>query len=234
MLSQIDHDILLRLNSITVYNNLFLEIFYAIGFNPLIRGFPILFPLTVLWFYDNCDKRRSRMLIGLLTTCLVVFLSVWMQFHVIIHVRPLLDQTLPIYDLRAAENWHRLGSFPSDTATLYFSLATIIFLERPLLGSIALLWSLVTAGLVRVALGLHYPSDIVGALVLGPGCVYFISKIKYLGLLSERLLYMFRSRTYIIHSMFVIFVADAYNSLAGLSNVVHILKSAHERLIKSS
>jgi membrane-associated phospholipid phosphatase len=234
MLSQIDHDILLRLNSITVYNALFPKLFYAIGLNPLIRGFPVLFPLAILWFYDDYDKRRSRLLIGLLTTCLVVFLSVWIQFHVNIHTRPFLDQTLPIYDRRAAENWDRLSSFPSDTATLYFSLVTIIFLERPLWGSLALLWSLVTVGLVRVALGWHYPSDIVGALVLGPGCVYLISKIKYLGLLSERFLYIFRSGTYIIHSMFVIFVADAYNSFAGLSGIAHILKTATERLIKSS
>jgi undecaprenyl-diphosphatase len=159
-----------------------------------------------------------------------------MQHHLNIHTRPFLDQTLPIkiYDRTQTENWDRLGSFPSDTATLYFSLVTIIFLERPLLGTIALLWSLVTVGLVRVALGWHYPSDIVGALVLGPGCVYLISKIKYLELLSKRFLCIFRARTYIIHSMFVIFVADSYSSFAGLAGIVHILKSAIERLIKSS
>ena len=61
-----------------------------------------------------------------------------------------------------AESRDRLGSFPSDTATLYFSLVTIVFLKRPLLGSIALLWSWVTVGLVRVAPGWHYPIDIVG------------------------------------------------------------------------
>lgn len=65
----------------------------------------------------------------------------------------------------------------------------------------------------------------------GPGCVYLISEIKYLGLLSERFLYIFRSRTYIIHSMFVIFVADAYNSFAGLAGIIHILKSATKRIV---
>ena len=235
MLSQIDHDILLCLNTITI-NAFFRPLFYAIGFNPLIRGFPIFFPLAVLWFYDDYDKRRSRMLIGLLTTCLVLFLSRWMQYHVNIHTRPLLDETLSIYNREniSFDTFGRLGSFPSDTATLYFSLVTIIFLERPLLGSMALLWSLVTVGLVRVAVGWHYPSDIVGAMVLGPGCVYLISKIKYVGLLSERLLYIFRSRAYIIHSLFVIFVAEAYNLFPGLSGIVDILKTAYERLIKSS
>jgi len=205
MLSQADHDVLLRLNSFIVYNELFANIFDSIGENPLIRGFPIFFPLVILWFSVDYDKRRSRMVIGLLATCLAVNISLRVQYHINIHTRPFLDQTLPIklYDRSIAQNWDRLGSFPSDTATLYFSLVAIIFLERPLWGSIALLWSLVAVGLVRVALGWHYPSDIIGALVLGPGCVYLITKIKYLDLLVARLLFIFKSRTYIIDSMFV-------------------------------
>ncbi len=91
---------------------------------------------------------------------------------------------------------------------------------------------MVTVGLVRVALGWHYPSDILGALVLGPGCVYLITMIKYLDILAQRVLDIFQSRTYIIHSMFVIFVADAYNLFPGLRGIVHILKSVSERLIK--
>jgi hypothetical protein len=110
----------------------------------------------------------------------------------------------------------------------------LVFLERSLWGSIALLWSLVTVGLVRIALGWHYPSDIVGALVFGPGFVYLITKIEYLDILAERLLYIFKSHTYIIDSMFVIFVADAYNLFPGLQGIIHFLKWASERLINSS
>ena len=101
------------------------------------------------------------------------------------------------------------------------------------LPSIALLWSLVAVGLVRVGLGWHYPSDIVGGLVLGSGCVYLITKIKYLGTLIERFIYMFKNRTYIIDSLFVIFVADAYNLFPGLQGIVHMLRKGGERLITS-
>jgi membrane-associated phospholipid phosphatase len=236
MLRHIDHDIMLRLNYIVGDNYIFYHIANVIGNNPFFRGLPIFLPLAILWFSDDYHKYRSRMLIGLLATCLAVNLSVWMQSRINIHTRPFLDQTLPIkiFDRSVTADWDHLGSFPSDSATLFFSLVTIIFLERPLWGSIALLWSFVTVGLFRVALGWHYPSDIVGALVLGPGCVYLVGKIKYLGILSERLLYIFQSRTYIVHSMFVIFVAEAYHSFPGLQSIVRILKSASEHLVKSS
>lgn len=61
------------------------------------------------------------------------------------------------------ENW---SSFPSDNATFFFALSTgIYFLSRPL-GILAGLYSVIVAGLVRIYLGFHYPSDvIVGALI---------------------------------------------------------------------
>ncbi len=40
MLSQVDHDVLLRLA----------KILDSIEDNPLISGFPIFFPLVILWF----------------------------------------------------------------------------------------------------------------------------------------------------------------------------------------
>jgi hypothetical protein len=42
--------------------------------------------------------------------------------------------------------------------------------------------------------------------MLGPGFVYLITKIKYLDLLAARLLYIFKSRAYIIDSTFVLSV----------------------------
>jgi hypothetical protein len=64
MLSQVDHDLLLRLNSFIVYNELFPKILNGIMYNPLIRGFQIFFPFVILWFSDDYDQRRSRMMIG--------------------------------------------------------------------------------------------------------------------------------------------------------------------------
>ena len=67
-----------------------------------------------------------------------------------------------------------------------FSLAAVIFLENRLVGCLCFLWVLVFIALIRVVFGWHYPSDIVGSLILGAACVYLSIKIPYLVALFER------------------------------------------------
>jgi membrane-associated phospholipid phosphatase len=219
-----DVEILLTLNSLVGNNALFNKFLIGIFSNPLIRGFPIFFYLAVLWFSADCTKRRSRMLVGLLATCIATILSVWLQYHITPHIRPLIDPALHIKILdpqwASWDRWDRQGSFPSDTATLYFSLTAIIFLENRLVGCLCFLWAFAIVGIPRVALGFHTPSDIVGSMVLGPGSVYLFNKIRYLGTLMERALKLFEYRMYIVHALLLVFLADAYNSLAGLQGLV--------------
>lgn len=59
--------------------------------------------------------------------------------------------------------------FPSDHATAAFAIATALALrDRRLGAAVAVLAVALAAG--RVALGLHYPSDVVGGAVLGAAC----------------------------------------------------------------
>lgn len=122
MFPHIDLRILLDLNARLRLHVLGIDLVGFIGGNPLIRGFPAFFPLIVLWFSSDCRARRSRMLIGLLATCGALIASLWMQSHIAIHVRPILDPTLTLQDsdqFKGAQ-WDRLYSFPSDSATLFF------------------------------------------------------------------------------------------------------------------
>ena len=117
-----DTELLLTLNSLTGNNALFDKILSGLNNNPLVRGFPIFFSVVALWFSVDSRERRSRMSVGLLATCLATVLSVWLQHHITPHIRPFLDPALhvKILDPRVTEYWDRLGSFPSDTATLFF------------------------------------------------------------------------------------------------------------------
>jgi membrane-associated phospholipid phosphatase len=214
-----DTELLLTLNSLVGNNALFDKILSGLANNPLIRGFPIFFSLVALWFSVDSRERRSRMLIGLLATCVATVVSVWLQYHITPHIRPFLDPALHLKIIGMTDNWGRLGSFPSDTATLYFSLAAVVLLENRLAGSLCFLWALVTVGIGRVAYGWHYPSDIVGSLVLGPGSVYLFNKIPYLERLFERALKLFEGRMYIVHALLFVFLADAYNLFASLQNI---------------
>jgi undecaprenyl-diphosphatase len=57
------------------------------------------------------------------------------------------------------------ASFPSDHATLAFSVAFSVFLTRRKLGAVMLALAVLT-GIARVYVGVHYPGDIVGAMAL--------------------------------------------------------------------
>jgi len=151
MLEKIDHSPLLFLNSFLGDNDLWNGVIAGFATNSIVRGFPIFFTLVALWFYSDNSKSRARIFAGLFATLFAVAIAVSLQHNLYIHTRPVLDETLhlKLYDPAIVTGWDRLNSFPSDTATLFFSLSAVIFIESPLVGSMALLWSLFTAGLMR-------------------------------------------------------------------------------------
>src|SRR5690348_4499535 len=85
-----DQALLLKLNTIAGGH----AYIYDFADNALFRGFPIFFSLVALWFADDDGKRRSRILAGLAGVCIATVLSVWCQFHVQVHTRPLIDAAL--------------------------------------------------------------------------------------------------------------------------------------------
>jgi undecaprenyl-diphosphatase len=74
------------------------------------------------------------------------------------------------------------NSFPSGHATLFFALATIIFLYNKKTGSLYFLAALLIS-LARVFCGIHWPSDILGGAVSG---VLIALAINYIFSTMER------------------------------------------------
>ncbi len=222
--SQIDTSLLLNINSFLIRNELEFKIIREIGANPLIRGFPIFFMLVSLWFLPNLIERRSRILVGLLLSCFATIISVSFQYQFTPHIRPLLDASINLNFIKQVGDWDRLGSFPSDTATLYFSLCAIIFLENHRAGAFCLAWAMIMVGVFRIALGYHYPSDIAGSLVLGFGLVLSLSNVRWPKTMFAQLLKRLEYKEYIVHSFFFILLAEAYSEFAGLESFYHELK----------
>jgi undecaprenyl-diphosphatase len=217
-----DRELLIALNRLVGADRRY---FWELANNPLVRGFPVFFPLLVLWFIGDYNRRRSRMLAGLLAVCVATVASVWIQFHFPINTRPILDPSLNLQNIdpRWKQDWDRVSSFPSDTSTLYFGIAAVILVENVLVGLLCFLWVLVVIGVPRVMFGWHYPSDVLGAMILGPACVFLFVELPFLPLLFERILMLFKDRMYIIHALLFIFLADASNTFDGLHQLERIL-----------
>ncbi|GLH75915.1 hypothetical protein SSBR45G_08230 [Bradyrhizobium sp. SSBR45G] len=215
MTGNLDQDLLLGLNAFAGTHTAL----YELATNSLFRGFPIFGSLVALWFLDDCAERRSRMLAGLFGVCLATVLSVWLQFHVSVHTRPLLDPALHLNSVAVPWSWDRQSSFPSDTTTLFFGLATVVFLDNRLAGSLCFLWVTAVVALSRVAFGFHYPSDVVGSLILGAAFVVLFNRSPYPRVLIERTLVALRNRMYLVHAFLFVFLAEASNLFLSLEQL---------------
>lgn len=60
-----------------------------------------------------------------------------------------------------------LPSFPSGHAVIFFSLATVVFLQLSSRWGIVMYLFATLIGVARVFIGLHYPIDIIGGAVIG-------------------------------------------------------------------
>lgn len=220
----LDREILLALNAFGGGN----DTLWEFANNSLFRGFPVFFSLVALWFASEQPERRGRMLAGLLGVCLATMLSIWSQFHTAVHIRPILDPAIPLDTVIPRTPWDRTNSFPSDTATLFFSLAALVFVEKRSAGLFCFVWVALIVAIPRVIVGLHYPSDILGSFVLGPTVVFILAALPYPKRLFEHALTWFEGRLYIVHALLFIFLADAFDLFPSLQALGKVLaRSLH-------
>lgn len=218
-----DLQMVLHLNSMVPSGRVAAKLFAFPVQNELVRNLPTFFSLIAFWFLRDRPEQRARMLAGLLGVTLATGLSVAIQAHLSVHLHPSIDPALVLRghgtDL-VNEAFDRTNSFPSDTATFYFALSTVLFIESRTVGLIAFAWSLYTAGFLRIALGWHYPSDVLAGIALGVLLVYLASRARFLQTALQRLLERFDKQAYIVHAALFLFLADAYSFFPGLQGFV--------------
>jgi undecaprenyl-diphosphatase len=129
----------------------------------------IFFSLLIYLFYKKFNY-ISLMVNSFLSTAISMgLLSI---IHLLYHrARPFL--TYQVHHL----NWWPLTetgySFPSKHVTFFFALATAVYLYNKKWG----IWFFIASilmGVARVAAGVHYPSDILGGMIIGIFVAYVI------------------------------------------------------------
>ena len=125
--------------------------------NDLIFTIPLL--LLGIWLWGDNDKRSAA-----LKSCAVAFIALGLNQLIGLfwqHPRPF-DMGLGHTFLAHVAD----SSFPSDHGTVFASIAfTLLFSGLPLLGAITLLAGCAVAW-ARVFLGVHFPLDMVGAVMV--------------------------------------------------------------------
>jgi len=148
----------------------------------LLKGGILTMLVWGVWFSsdENQERMRNRevVLTALFACFVALFIARLLQVALPFRLRPLhipeLGFKLP-YSMapRVLEDW---SSFPSDHATLFFSLAAGLFSISRFVGTVSLIYVLVVICIPRIYIGLHFPSDIIGGAVLGIATTYLATR----------------------------------------------------------
>ena len=133
----------------------------------------ILMALWYYWFDDGSrlkpQELRGRVAMTLAGGFVALVIGRLLAEALPFRVRPFAVAELGLRPLSigTADMLRSWSSFPSDHATMVFALSTGIWLISRGVGAISFLISIFFVCLPRVAMGLHFPSDILGGAALG-------------------------------------------------------------------
>jgi membrane-associated phospholipid phosphatase len=131
------------------------------------------------WFVPEPDRRQANrriIVIALTGTVLALALNRALAGTLPFRVRPMYASNVGFHapSIPFYENLEHWSSFPSDSSTYWFALSFGLYRLKRALGLVAMVYSTLWMCLVRLYLGIHYPSDLVVGAALGSGVVWFV------------------------------------------------------------
>ncbi|HEX6493926.1 MAG TPA: phosphatase PAP2 family protein [Acidobacteriaceae bacterium] len=167
---------------------------HSISENTLFSGMIFAALLWYCWFSFPDLQSRHRNLSGTIASAVAAMLSRMTQLIFPSRARPFQDPSLHLklpFTVRLDSLRHVASSFPSDHAALYFALAATIFTVNRKIGYYAFGLA-VLLDVIRIYLGFHYLSDVIGGAALGVVCVCLAQNIRIISL-TKRLSAMYRA-----------------------------------------
>ncbi|MBN2168029.1 MAG: phosphatase PAP2 family protein [Actinobacteria bacterium] len=163
LLTSIDKAVFQALNSLAA-NNGVLDWFFRFGADDHV--IPVVLAILVLLTIPLAMNRRERedSFAGLISVFFAVIIS--MALLLILNNMFFRPRPFTSYEVNLLFYHNTDSAFPSNPATLFFTMAASVFFYNKRVGAIMLLLGLY-ASFSRVVAGVHYPLDIAGGLFLG-------------------------------------------------------------------
>lgn len=168
-----DRPLTLALNSFAHRSFLLDAACHAISENTLPSGMIFAALLWYCWFSSADLQSRHKNLTGTIASAIAGMLSRTTQLMFPSRARPFQDASLHLtlpFTVKLDSLRQVASSFPSDHAALYFALAVTICSVNRKVGYYAIGLAVLLDG-IRIYLGFHYLSDVIGGAALGVLCV---------------------------------------------------------------
>jgi undecaprenyl-diphosphatase len=139
------------------------------------EAMPYIFILTIiyLWFDGSIERKKSSLNSGL--SVLLGMLTSYVISLFYYHSRPFVDNLGTQLVEHAPDS-----SFPSDHTTFIFSISVMLLFNKStrIIGTLLCFLSLIS-GLSRVFVGVHFPLDIFGAILVAIFSSVVVFKLQY-------------------------------------------------------
>jgi undecaprenyl-diphosphatase len=179
-IASLDISLLLSINGFVGHSSLLDKTMLKINDLSLLKTGLFASYFYYIWFRrDDWAWDRRFVLRALLGVAIAIAVSRAMQELLPARVRPMFEPSLHL-TLPAALHTELLfdaNSFPSDTTALATALATAIFMDSRLLGLLAAIIVATTSIATKLYLAYHYPSDIVGGILIGVFSVFVAQRL---------------------------------------------------------
>jgi undecaprenyl-diphosphatase len=178
--ASLDISCLLYINSFVGHSALFDKTMLKVNDLSLLKTGLFAAYFYYIWFRrEDWAWDRRFVLRALLGVAIAIVVSRAMQELLPARVRPMFESSLHL-TLPAALNTELLfdaNSFPSDTTALATALATAIFMDNRLAGLLAAILVVTATIATKLYLGYHYPSDILGGILIGVSAVVVAQRL---------------------------------------------------------
>jgi len=167
------------------------------------KGLAVMSLLWYLWFKNSVafSQQRRHLVAGIMGCILALFITTFINYITPFQPTPIANEFVPFQmpaglnidkTANAGHGW--LNSFPSHHATMFYALATGIFLASRKLGCFAFIYITIFIIFPRFYLGLHYPIDVLAGALIGIVTTVMISKRSIRAVYEKTLLLALEKR----------------------------------------